>query len=373
MNNKLPNAMGAAKPGEMVDPPLLTLQFDGIRIPKLEETAFRLSSRTSLIETARVDGKVKWTNAVKALCLFLLEYRIWTGSPETFSWQGERPSAVTSLDEAFVKDTTIWPAQIFGEGSKFSGFLIRANTGQKDTERPMVLRVMPNRFPQTSITLYWRHKQQARGNKEPLDKTGLKNLLEKIKERIPPTWNPAMVIQVKPANEVAIPPTEVGAFPSEIGRNLSLQNTVVWDDQEILRCMARGLDRPAFTTPFREESNLADFKKAIGDTIQMFNTGIWQTREGKEISRFPTRHDVKDPKLRSALAEITDKLVVLRAHFDRLITNPWMHHRSDPGYESYFFDGSHREIDEMDELRSKILRQFHEIYPPFSGRVGWKN
>ena len=55
MNNKLHNAMGAAKPGEMVDPPLLTLQFDGIRIPKLEETAFRLSSRTSLIETARVD------------------------------------------------------------------------------------------------------------------------------------------------------------------------------------------------------------------------------------------------------------------------------------------------------------------------------
>ena len=44
--------------------------------------------------------------------------------------------------------------------------------------------------------------------------------------------------------------------------------------------MAECFDRPAFDTPFRDESNVPDFKKAITDTIEALNTGIHRLRDG---------------------------------------------------------------------------------------------
>jgi len=45
-------------------------------------------------------------------------------------------------------------------------------------------------------------------------------------------------------------------------------------DEEILALMAGLFDRPAFYTPFHQESSIPAFKKAITDTIEALNTGV---------------------------------------------------------------------------------------------------
>jgi len=90
-------------------------------------------------------------------------------------------------------------------------------------------------------------------------------------------------------------------------------------DTDIVTRLAECFDRPAFTTPFREESNLPDFKQAVTDTIEALNTGIRRLRDGTEIDRGPTRHHTIDPEIKAKLAAIVGKLIDLRAAYDRLI------------------------------------------------------
>ena|SRR3989344_966214 len=73
------------------------------------------------------------------------------------------------------------------------------------------------------------------------------------------------------------------------------------DDTQALAMLARAFDRPAFRTPFQQESNLHAFQQAIDDTIRVFSTGIWQTREGVEIHRLPSLHHIRDAGVRDAL------------------------------------------------------------------------
>jgi hypothetical protein len=49
------------------------------------------------------------------------------------------------------------------------------------------------------------------------------------------------------------------------------------DDEQALAMFASAFDRPAFRTPFQQESNLHAFQQAIDDTIRVLSTGIWQT------------------------------------------------------------------------------------------------
>jgi hypothetical protein len=60
-------------------------------------------------------------------------------------------------------------------------------------------------------------------------------------------------------------PTELREFVS---------STTPLSDEEILALMAGFFDRPAFYTPFRGESSIPAFKKAVTDTIEALNTGI---------------------------------------------------------------------------------------------------
>lgn len=65
-------------------------------------------------------------------------------------------------------------------------------------------------------------------------------------------------------------------------------------DANALQLMAAVFDRPAFRTPFRQESSLPAFQQAIEDTIGALNTGVWRTREGDEIRRIPSILDVSE-------------------------------------------------------------------------------
>src|ERR1019366_6110509 len=44
-------------------------------------------------------------------------------------------------------------------------------------------------------------------------------------------------------------------------------------DVELARVLLAALDRPAFRTPFHQESSLPRFRSAISETISMINTG----------------------------------------------------------------------------------------------------
>jgi hypothetical protein len=63
-------------------------------------------------------------------------------------------------------------------------------------------------------------------------------------------------------------------------------------DADVLQLMASVFDRPAFRTPFQQESSPC-FSKAIEDTIGALNTGLWRTREGVEIRRIPSIHHLR--------------------------------------------------------------------------------
>lgn len=91
------------------------------------------------------------------------------------------------------------------------------------------------------------------------------------------------------------------------------------DEEEAMRILGRLVDRPAFTTPFHMESSLPGFRRAISDTIEAINTGIYRTRDGTIISRLPSKGDFSNPEIRGQLDIIASELNRLRMTFDGYI------------------------------------------------------
>ncbi|ATB29270.1 restriction endonuclease [Melittangium boletus] len=87
-------------------------------------------------------------------------------------------------------------------------------------------------------------------------------------------------------------------------------------EREAGELIARIFDRPAFSTPIRNESHLPAFRQAIGDTIGALNTGIWRDREGAIITRVPARQSFPNGAVKDALAECVAALNALRMTFD---------------------------------------------------------
>ena len=89
------------------------------------------------------------------------------------------------------------------------------------------------------------------------------------------------------------------------------------NDQEILALMAGVFDRPAFYTPFHQESSIPAFKKAITDTIEAIGTGMHRLRDGTIIRQIPSRHQAKTKEVRDGLAAC---VTVFRTSFISLTT-----------------------------------------------------
>jgi hypothetical protein len=112
------------------------------------------------------------------------------------------------------------------------------------------------------------------------------------------------------------------ATPSpDVDRDLLLfaWGTVPIDDHERIALIAMAFDRPAFNTPFLQESSLPAFRQAIDDSICVLKTGVWRTREGETVRRLPTMNDVTDPTVKAALVVTEGKLIELRTTFDSLL------------------------------------------------------
>lgn len=90
-------------------------------------------------------------------------------------------------------------------------------------------------------------------------------------------------------------------------------DTLPQSDADIAAALVRALDRPAFRTPFRQESSLPRFKEAIGEAIDTINTG--RTPQGGHL---PSKARIGDPVLRAKLDALVERLVALRSRFDQL-------------------------------------------------------
>ncbi|MBI2390487.1 MAG: hypothetical protein HYV09_12935 [Deltaproteobacteria bacterium] len=80
-------------------------------------------------------------------------------------------------------------------------------------------------------------------------------------------------------------------------------------------------ERPAFETPFRSESNLPNFRRALTDVIEALNTGIARARDGTVVQRIPCRFAFESRATCEALADVVRSVNDLRAAFDE-------HHRA---------------------------------------------
>lgn len=162
------------------------------------------------------------------------------------------------------------------------------------------------------------------------------------------------------------------AFP-DAARELTLfaQENGKLSDAEILAAMAQLFDRPAFYTPIHQESNLADFKQAITDTIQALGTGIWKARDGHVIGRISSRHQLADAGLRCKIQAVEQALARLRAEFDDQLKTGVIRHCgcTDPDCPTYFMP-SHVAHD-LERLRNQVLHEFRDAYPSFHGRSAW--
>ncbi|MGS1108168.1 hypothetical protein ACVCNH_18080 [Achromobacter anxifer] len=137
-------------------------------------------------------------------------------------------------------------------------------------------------------------------------------------------------------------------------------------DDDALRLMEAVFDRPAFRTPFQQESSLPAFQQAIEDTISALNTGVWRTREGDEIRRIPSIHHLRDQHTRAVLERVVRQVDELRRIFVTRLREGKINHCGcgQPDCPTYIL--TCHVADELDEARRKLLTTFRSVYAPFN-------
>lgn len=136
-------------------------------------------------------------------------------------------------------------------------------------------------------------------------------------------------------------------------------------DAEALQLMSAVFDRPAFRTPFQQESSLPAFQQAIEDTIGALNTGIWRTREGAEIRRIPSIHHLRDPHVRAVVTKVVRQVDELRRIFITRLRDGAIKHCGCGQPDCPTFMLTQRAADELDKVRDQILATFRSVHAHF--------
>jgi hypothetical protein len=121
-------------------------------------------------------------------------------------------------------------------------------------------------------------------------------------------------------------------------------------DADIARALLAGLDRPAFRTPFHRESSLPRFRAAIVETISAINTG--KTSSGTQL---PSKADIRDPAIRTALDGVVQRLVTLRGAFDDFLKRGEIRPCGCQDLDCPVHRLSDRAVREMDRRRYELL------------------
>lgn len=137
-------------------------------------------------------------------------------------------------------------------------------------------------------------------------------------------------------------------------------------DADVLQLMAAVFDRPAFRTPFQQESSLPAFQKAIEDTIGALNTGLWRTREGVEIRRIPSIHHLKNQRIQTVMGKVVRQVDQLRRIFVTRLKEGEIRPCGCGQPDCPTFMLTQRVADELDDARQRILTTFQSVYTSFS-------
>lgn len=132
-------------------------------------------------------------------------------------------------------------------------------------------------------------------------------------------------------------------------------------DTDALQLMAAVFDRPAFRTPFHQESSLPAFQQAIEDTIGALNTGVWRTRDGVEIRRIPSVHNLRDQGTRRVLEKVVRQVDDLRRVFVSRLKEGEIKHCECGQSDCSMYVLTSRVADELDEARRKVLTTFQSV------------
>lgn len=135
----------------------------------------------------------------------------------------------------------------------------------------------------------------------------------------------------------------------------------IQEDKRIVKVLAECFDRPAFTTPFRQEVNIPDFEKAITDTIEVLNTGMHRLRDGTLIRKIPSRHEITDTQIKGQITSIYKTVVELRDKFISLKRDKEIQRCSCGQTDCPTYMLSENACRQMDEIRGKIFNQFKSI------------
>ena len=134
--------------------------------------------------------------------------------------------------------------------------------------------------------------------------------------------------------------------------------TIPGSDAEIIAALTNALDRPAYRTPFHQESSLPRFRDAIAETIETLNTG--RTQQGLQL---PSKYQIRDPRLRADIDRIVEALVALRASFDKLLRTGAIRHCGCGQSECPVYMLSDDAAQEMDRRRRELLTLAHALNP----------
>jgi len=151
---------------------------------------------------------------------------------------------------------------------------------------------------------------------------------------------------------------EVRRYRAQLDRFVA--QSLPLSDVDIARALLAGLDRPAFRTPFHQESSLPRFRAAIAETTSAINTG--KTPSGTQL---PSKADVRDPTIRAALDSVVECLVALRGAFDDLLKNGNIRPCGcqDPDCPVHMLSDS--ACHEMDRRRHELLVAAQAVDPAF--------
>lgn len=153
-------------------------------------------------------------------------------------------------------------------------------------------------------------------------------------------------------------------FPDQSEDLITLAESLeVISDKELLALFARCFDRPAFQTPFHQESSLPAFKQAIIDTIDALNEGDWRKRDGTLIQKIPSKYSLVEPENRKVIDFIVEKLIELKVSYEHFKESHDIKICSGAGYWHEISPKARRI---MDEIRQELLNRYKSIYPEFS-------
>lgn len=134
-------------------------------------------------------------------------------------------------------------------------------------------------------------------------------------------------------------------------------------EDEALRALGPLFDRPAFYTPFYSESSLPAFRRAISDTIEAINTGIYRNREGVVVRRIPAKNDFTSNQVRGSLDSVVRDLNRLRVLFDDGIRKGRIEQCGCGEPDCPTFLVHPEAAQDLDEVRGRILRTAQELIP----------